>query len=138
MLEQIKPYCEEVRVFNTAGKPKELPVGGTEAAAPSTLAGNWALEIQTPFGQDIPATLTLVEDKDGFTGKIESEMGAGELADVVLNGKEFQATLAFEMEGHAFSASIQGSAEGQRLEGNISLQNLQPLPFTGIRDEQLQ
>jgi hypothetical protein len=48
------------------------------------------LEIQTPFGQDIPATLTLIEDQDGFTGKIESEMGAGELSDVVRNGKEFQ------------------------------------------------
>jgi len=109
-------------------------VGGG-AVELDTLAGTWALEIQTPFGQDIPATLTLVEDKDGFTGKIESEMGAGQLADIVLNGKEFQATLAFEMEGHAVSASIKGSAEGRRLEGNISLQNLQPLPFTGTRDQ---
>ena len=99
------------------------------------MAGTWTLEIQTPFGQDIPATLVLVKHLDGFTGKIESEMGAGQLADVVLNGAEFQATLTFEMEGHAVSANIQGSAAGQRLEGNISLQNLQPLPFTGIRDE---
>ena len=134
-IEQIKPYCEDIRIFNTAGKPKELPPPGADAPELNTLAGTWALEIQTPFGQDIPATLTLVEDKDGFNGKIESEMGAGQLADVVLNGKEFQATLAFEMEGHAVSANIKGSAEGRRLEGDISLQNLQPLPFTGVREE---
>ena len=135
VLEQIKPYCEDTRVFSTAGKPKELPAPGAASVEPDTMAGIWALEVQTPFGQDIPATLTLIEDINGFTGKIESEMGAGQLADVSLNGKEFQATLAFEMEGHAVSASIKGSAEGRRLEGSISLQNLQPLPFTGIRQE---
>ena len=135
VLEQIKPYCEDIRVFNTAGNPKELSAPGAGAAEPESLAGTWALEIQTPFGQDIPATLTLVEDKDSFTGKIESEMGAGELADVVLSGTEFQATLTFDLGGTAVNANIKGSAEGRRLEGSISLQNLQPLPFTGIREE---
>jgi hypothetical protein len=62
-------------------------------------------------------------------------MGAGELADVVVSGKEFQATLAFEMGGHAVSASIKGTVEGRRLEGNISLQDVPPLAFTGVRDE---
>lgn len=132
---QIEPYCDDIRIFNTAGKPKELPGPVLDAAELNTLAGTWALEVQTPFGQDVSATLTLVEDKDGFTGKIESEMGAGELADVVLNGRDFRAALAFEMGGQAVSASIQGNAEGRRLEGNISLQNLPPLPFTGIREE---
>jgi len=135
IIEQIKPYCEDIRVFNTSGKAKPLPTPDANAGGPESLAGSWALEIQTPFGQDIPATLTLVEGGDGFTGKIESEMGAGQLADIVLNGKEFQAALAFEMEGHAVSAAINGNVEGRRLVGNISLQNLQPLPFTGIRDE---
>ena len=134
VLDQIKPYCEDIRIFNTAGAPKELAAPGNGATGMDTLAGAWALEIQTPFGQDIPATLTLVEDQDGFTGKIESEMGAGQLADVILDGKAFQATLSFEMEGHAVSANIKGSAEGSRLEGSISLQNLQPLPFIGVRE----
>ena len=53
----------------------------------------------------------------------------------VLNGNQFQATLSFEMDGHAVEAKIQGSAEGGQLEGTISLQNLQPLPFTGSRSE---
>jgi zinc protease len=135
VLEQIKPYCEDIRVFNTAGKPKELPAPGTTTAATDTLAGIWTLEIQTPFGQDIPATLTLVQENDGFTGKIESEMGSGKLADVVLNGKTFQATLSFEMEGHSVSASITGSIDGPKLNGTISLQGLPELTFTGVRDE---
>lgn len=135
VLEQIKPYCGDIRIFNTAGKPKDLPAPGATTAEADTLAGAWSLEIQTPFGQDIPATLTLVEENGVFSGKIESEMGSGQLADIVLNGKDFQATLAFEMEGHAVSASITGKVEGRRLSGSISLQSLPELPFTGARDE---
>ena len=133
MLEQIKPWCDDIRIFNTHGKPKELspPAEGSLDG----LAGAWSLEIQTPFGQDIPARLTLVESSEGYTGRIESEMGAGDLVDIKLSGQEFRATLAFEMDGHAVTADIQGTAEGRRLQGNISLQNLQPLPFTGARED---
>jgi zinc protease len=137
VLEQLAPYCQEIEFFNTAGKRKERPAPelSAPAAGASSLAGIWALEIQTPFGQDIPATLTLLESPDGFSGKVESEMGRGELANVNLDGNQFQATLSFEMEGHAVDANIQGSADGNRLTGTISLQNLPPLSFSGGRSE---
>jgi len=137
VIEQVEPYSKEIEFFNTAGKPKERPSLAPAASDPgtSTLAGTWALEIQTPFGQDIPATLTLLETPDGFSGEVESEMGKGELANVNLNGNQFEATLSFEMDGHSVDASIQGSAEGRRVEGTISLQNLPPLSFSGSRSE---
>lgn len=137
VLEQVEPYCKEIEFFNTAGKRKERPslAAAVADATASTLAGTWALEIQTPFGQDIPATLTLLETPEGFRGKVESEMGQGELANVNLNGNQFQATLSFEMDGHSVDASISGSAQGTRLEGTISLQNLPPLSFSGSRSE---
>ena len=137
VIEQLEPYCKEIEFFNTAGKRKERPAPELSASASgaSSLAGTWALEIQTPFGQDIPATLTLLETPDGFSGKVESEMGQGELANVNLNGNQFEATLSFEMDGHAVDANIQGSANGNRLTGTISLQNLPPLSFSGDRSE---
>jgi zinc protease len=137
VIEQLEPYCREIEFFSTTGKRKERPAPGASASAAgaSSLAGTWALEIQTPFGQDIPATLTLLENPDGFSGKVESEMGRGELASVNLDGNQFQATLSFEMEGHAVDANIQGSADGNRLTGTISLQNLPALSFSGGRSE---
>lgn len=135
VIEQLRPYCEDVHIYNTAGNPKELSLPGSDTAELNILAGRWALEVQTPFGQDVSATLTLVDEQGSFSGKIESEMGAGDLADIALDGQEFRATLAFEMGGQAVSAGIQGSVAGRRLEGSISLQNLQPLPFTGVREE---
>jgi len=135
VIEQLKPFCADIRIFNTAGKPKELSLPGADSGAANVLAGTWTLAVQTPFGQDVSATLILVQDGNGFSGKIESDMGAGDLADIVLDGQQLRATLGFDMGGQAVSAGIQGSIEGRRLEGTISLQNLQPLPFTGVREE---
>ena len=137
VIEQLKPYCDEIEFFNTAGKRKERPsnAAAQPGASPAGLAGTWTLEIETPFGQNIPATLTLLENPEGFSGKVESELGAGELANISLDGNQFQATLSFEMDRHAVDAKIQGSAAGAQLAGTISLQNLQPLPFTGSRND---
>ena len=134
VVEQLEPYCRNIEFFNTAGKRKERPaaVADTDPVSP---AGTWTLVIETPFGQNIPATLTLRDSADGLSGSVESEMGQGILENVSLNGGEFQATISFEMEGHAVAATIQGRAAGAGLAGTISLQNLPALSFTGVRDE---
>jgi len=137
VIEQLEPYCSEIEFYNTAGKKKDRPAATGAAVEPadSSLAGTWALEIQTPFGADIPATLTLSENADGFSGKVESEMGQGELANVSLEGNQFQATLSFEMEGNAIDATISGSIAGPRMDGTIILKNLPPLSFSGSRGD---
>jgi zinc protease len=134
---QLEPFCSEIEFYNTAGKKKDRPAGAEAAveSADTSLAGTWALEIQTPFGQDIAATLTLNESPDGFSGKVESEMGQGELGNVSLEGNQFHATLSFAMEGNAMDANISGTLTGARMEGSISLKNLPALPFSGIRGE---
>jgi zinc protease len=138
VIEQLKPYAEAIEIYNTAGKRKEAPTASASSVGAqngTALAGTWALEIQTPFGQNIPATLTLVQGKNGLSGKVESEMGAGELASVTLDGNQFHASLSFEMDGHAIEAQIAGALGNQQIDGTISLQNSQPLPFTGNRAE---
>src|ERR1700730_1191813 len=80
VIEQLKPYAEAIEIYNTAGKRKEIPLVNYSSASGSKtgavgLAGTWALEIQTPFGQNIPATLRLEQETNGFRGKVESEMG---------------------------------------------------------------
>jgi zinc protease len=135
VIEQLEPFCSEIELYNTAGNKKDRAAanGAAGEGADSILAGTWTLEIQTPFGQDFPATLTLNESADGFSGRVESEMGQGELASVSLEGKQFQAMLSFEMEGNAMDATISGSIAGPRMDGTISLKNLPPLQFSGSR-----
>src|SRR5215210_7985207 len=52
VLEQIKPYCEDIEIYNTAGKRKTAG-----AASTTDPAGSWSIEVETPLGQAIPATL---------------------------------------------------------------------------------
>jgi zinc protease len=134
VIEQLKPYAEEIESYDTAGKRKQTP----STIGPGSklgLAGTWNLEIQTPFGQDIPASLTVIESSNGFSGRIESEMGDGELTNGTINGNQFQAILTFEMDGHSIEASIQGTMDGGQVKGSVSLRDSPALPFTGARRE---
>jgi hypothetical protein len=133
ILDQVEPYCANIEFFSTAGTRKDRPSPAQAAASEPSLAGTWELIVQTPFGRDIPARLTLNGSGDSFTGEVDSEMGQGHLHDIKLSGNEFQATVAFDMDGQAVSAQIEGTIQGSHMEGNIILQNLPSLPFSGNR-----
>ena len=135
LLEQIGPYADEIEFYNTAGKKKKEPAAASyspEAAA--ALAGNWSLLIETPLGQSIPATLTLQNIGKGFSGKVTSEMGNGELLSVTFDGESFAGTISFDIAGQTMEAQIAGELAGTQMEGNISLESAPPLPFTGSKD----
>jgi zinc protease len=134
VLEQVKPYAQDLEFYNTAGKRKDPPKPASyspEAAA--ALAGSWSLLIETPLGQSIPATLILSNIGKGFSGKVTSEMGNGELLSVTFDGESFAGTIAFDIAGQAMDAQIAGDLRAQEMEGSISLENAPALPFTGTK-----
>jgi zinc protease len=134
LLEQVKPYAEDIEFYNTAGKRKDPPKPASyspEAAA--ALAGNWSLVIETPLGQSIPATLILSNIGKGFSGKVTSEMGNGELLSVTFDGESFAGTISFDIAGQTMDAEIAGDLRAQEMEGSISLENAPSLPFTGTK-----
>src|SRR4030095_6676764 len=109
LVDQIKPYVGEIEFYNTAGKKKDKPA----AAAPSpeqaaALTGTWSLKIDTPLGQAIPATLILANTAKGISGKVESEMGNGELLSLAFDGESFSGAISFDVSGHAMEARIDG------------------------------
>lgn len=135
LLEQVKPYAQDLQFYNTAGKRKDPPKPASyspEAAA--ALAGSWSLLIETPLGQSIPATLILSNIGKGFSGKVASEMGNGELLSVTFDGESFAGTIAFDVAGQAMDAQIAGDLRAQEMEGSISLENAPALPFTGTKN----
>ena len=46
VLDQMKPYCEDIEVYNTAGRRKS-----PEAASVTDPVGAWSIEVETPLGQ---------------------------------------------------------------------------------------
>jgi len=129
VMEQMKPYCEDIEVYNTSGKRKS-----TEASGPTDPAGSWSIEIETPLGQSIPATVTIERVGSGYTGVVHSEMGDADLGSIEIINNSFSATTSLEIDGHAVPAEIFARFEGEQVEGSLKLQNSPELPFTGNKN----
>ncbi len=136
VLEQVKPYTDAIELYNTAGKRKEKLSAPSDPRGESDMAlivGDWTIDIQTPFGQNIPATLKVWQTEAGLGGSIASEMGDANIVSAALVGDSFAATLSFEMGGKALEAKIAGEVGGTQMDGSISLQDSPELPFTGTK-----
>ncbi|MBA2702806.1 MAG: insulinase family protein [Blastocatellia bacterium] len=134
LTEQIKPYAEDIQFYNTAGKKKSKSKGSSEESG-ARYAGNWSLQIDTPLGQSIPATLTLLPGANGLTGKVESEMGSGELISATVDGESLAAVVSLDVAGHAIEANIAAELTDNQIEGTINLQDAPALTFSGIRTD---
>ena len=132
LTEQIKPYADDIEFYNTAGKKKKKDKGPAEKSI-ALYAGNWSLQIDTPLGQSIPATLTLSPGANGMSGKVESEMGSGELTSATVDGDSLSAIVSLDVAGHAIEANINAELTGNQIEGTINLQDAPALTFTGTR-----
>jgi len=136
LAEQIEPYASEMEFYNTAGKKKARPsVAAVSPEATAALSGNWSLLIQSPLGQSIPANLILANLGKGFSGKVTSEMGNGEVLSVTFDGESFAGTISFDVAGQTMQAQIEGDVANQQMEGSISLENAPALPFTGSKND---
>jgi zinc protease len=129
VLEQMKPYAEDIEVYNTAGKRKSA-----QASSATDPVGSWSIEVETPLGQNIPATLTITRTASGYNAVIHSEMGDAELGAIEINNNSFHTTTSLEMDGHAVEAEVSGSFDGKHAEGFLKLQNSPELPFTGTKE----
>ncbi len=135
ILDQVEPYAAEIEFYNTAGKRKDPPakIPDNKPLGVEQIAGTWKLEIETPLGQNIPATLRLTDTDGSLAGKVESEMGNAEILTASMSGSTFTAAVAFEMYGQKTEAEIEGEISGDEMSGTVSMQGM-PLPFTGSRE----
>ena len=133
---QVEPFASAIEVYNTAGKRKHLSTQASAKDAETTrnLTGTWTLEIETPFGMNLPATLVLSQDETGLTGTVASEMGNAKLLSGSVEGNAFNGLMSFDAGGQAIEAQIEGEIDGEHLSGTISMQDAPPLGFTGNKD----
>jgi zinc protease len=129
VLDQMRPYCEDIELYNTAGKRKTA--GTSEVTDP---AGSWSIELETPLGENIPATLTISREGSGFSAMFVSEFGEANLGAIELNDNSFHTSTSLEMDGHSVNAEVSARFEGDQTEGSVTLQDSPALPFTGSKD----
>ena len=93
--------------------------------------GAWSIQIETPLGQNIPATVTVERAGSGYTAVIHSEMGDADLGAIEINNNSFTKTSSLEIDGHAVEAEVFARFEGEQVEGTLKLANSPELPFSG-------
>jgi len=129
VLDQIRPYCEDIEIYNTAGKRKSADSSGV-----TDPAGSWSIELETPLGQNIPATLTISRAGESLSGTFSSEMGDADLGTIELNNNSFRASTSLKADGHEVPAELSAMFEGDHAEGSLTLQDSPALPFTGSKE----
>ncbi|MFN2531568.1 MAG: M16 family metallopeptidase [Pyrinomonadaceae bacterium] len=130
VIDQIKPYCENIETYNTAGKRKDFAF---QSLAPTDAVGSWNLEIETPMGQTIPATLIVTSTQIGLEARIVSQMGDAEIGPIHVENNAFQGKADVDMDGHSVPIEFSARMAGESIEGMMNLQNSPPLPFSGTK-----
>jgi zinc protease len=129
VLDQIRPFCEDIETYNTSGKRKEE---STKSVNAQDIIGAWTIEVESPFGQSIPATLSIAGDGGGLTATIASEMGDADLGLIELHHNGFQKATSIDMDGHSVPIEVSARFEGQQTEGTIIMQDAS-MPFSGSK-----
>jgi zinc protease len=129
VLEQMRPYCEDIEIYNTSGKRKPI-----DASVTTDPVGSWSIEVETPLGQNIPAKLTISREGENFTGRFSSQLGEADLGTIEIHDNSFRASTSVEMDGHSVPVQISGVFEGDHAEGSLTLQDSPAIPFTGIKE----
>jgi hypothetical protein len=119
----------DIEIYSTSGKRKSL-----DAPATTDLEGAWSIEVETPLGQSIPATLTLTREGEGFVAKILSEMGDADLGVVDVNDNSFRTTAFLEMDGHKVEAEIVARFHGDQTRRHTETAKHPLAPFTGSKE----
>jgi zinc protease len=160
IMDQIKPYAQTIEIYDTSGNhqeqksptptptPTPTPDAGPTKTTPDqtttnntatvNVVGAWTLEVTTPSGQMMPATLTIKQDSETLSGTVQTQIGDGELSAIVLKENNFEAVLKFNNFGRIIDGTVTGSTEGDNMKGTITLkvEGFPPLPFTGTRKKQ--
>jgi zinc protease len=133
IIDQIKPYSSKIEFYDTSGKRKEAN-STVVSTGPVSFPGTWNLTISAP-GQSLPATLILKQDGENLSGSVESQMGPGTISNLTTTGNKFDGTLTFTMQGRAMEMKVNGTVNGDKIDGSIvpNFQGVPPFPFTGTR-----
>ncbi len=117
------------------GVVKGSPAPGSESpkkTADSPLVANWDVTVTAP-GQDLPGTLKLEKDGDGFKGALVTDMGEAPLKNVKITEDSFTSEMTAIIQGQTFEGTMTGKLADGKLTGEINLSGIGAIPYIGTR-----
>ena len=134
ILPQAKPYSENVEIFDTEGKKRELSAYGQTASEAADFSGSWKLTVDFQ-GQQVPVSLTLDQSGNSVSGRLETILGSGNIAEGSVRGNRISATANTEIQGQDVEFVINGSVADGVMSGTIAAAIIpDSLTFTGTKN----
>ncbi len=134
VLAQAGSYSDNVEIFDTEGNRQEMAsyLPGAKGENVS-VEGNWELSLNFQ-GQKVPVTLTLKQEAANLSGEIETVLGSGVIREGTVTGNKIKATAITEIQGQSIDFVINGSVDGDSIEGTLSAAIIpDSLAFVGKR-----
>ncbi|CAN5756798.1 S9 family peptidase [soil metagenome] len=137
---------QETMTAAVAGRLKEITVDPKTvvitmpktmdmSVAPSVnISGKWSLSANVG-GQIIPISLDVKQEGAGVSGLMSSEHGNGTLENVKVSGKRMKGVIKAEIQGQPMDLEIEGTIEGDTMNGTLSNPQLPPISFTAKKDK---
>lgn len=114
-----------------APKPKaEEPKKTDDKKAESPVLSKWDVVISAP-GQDYAGTLMLEKDGEAYKGFVKTDIGEFPLGNIKIDGDSFTATIVVNAPGLNTDGTVSGSAKEGKITGELVLNGLGPIPYTG-------
>lgn len=135
MLEQVKPYTENIEIFDNEGNLKNMNDFIVDSSMPpAQLSGAWVLSVEA-MGQALQINLQLEQNGPEVTGKMESSLVNGDINGTVA-GNNLTATTKTSIMGQDVELVISGTVEGDSMSGSIAtgMPMLPELPFSASRN----
>ena len=108
------------------------PAGGGQTSATGALAGTWS--ITTSAGsQSIPGTLTLQQQGERLTGRVETPFGTADITDGSTTGNSFRISTMISIEGQSTDITFEGTVTDNRMSGTVTSSH-GSFPFSGTRN----
>ena len=120
VLPQARSYAEQINVFDTVRN--KMDIGSYDEdpnAEDADVSGTWELSVDFQ-GQQLPVTLTLEQNGERLSGKIQTALGSGKIEDGSVKGDRVAATAKTEIQGQSVDFSISGSVKGDSMTGTLS------------------
>lgn len=139
VLPQVSQYSENIEIFDTEGKPKNIADYGKETSTETAdVSGNWNLTVDFQ-GQNFPVSLKLEQTENQISGTLDSMLGKGEISDGKVRGNKISAVAKTNIQGQAVEININGEveAETKTINGTLSIPNagIPDISFSGNRAE---
>ncbi len=102
-------------------------------SAATDLSGTWNLTFDLG-DQALPATLTLRQQGERFTGTLQSALGSSEISDGAVGADGFRFTTTVTFGGETFTITANGTVQGNQMNGTVSSPR-GTVTFTGTRPQ---